>query len=123
VRDPLEERVPPEGTSDGIRNLDASWGEAVGRLLREEDSPRWVLLLSGSLVHLFDRSTFAQGRWLRFDLDDAFGRKEAASFDAIAALLSAETLCPNGESAAVLHDTLEGQSHKFTHGVSAKLLV
>jgi hypothetical protein len=119
--DPLEERVPPGGTSDGIRNLDASWGEAVGRLLREEDSPRWVLLLSGSLVHLFDRSTFAQGRWLRFDLDDAFGRKEAASFDAIAALLSADTLCPNGESATVLHDTLEGQSHKFTHGVSAKL--
>jgi hypothetical protein len=119
--DPLEERVPPGGTPDGTHNLEASWGEAVGRLLREEDSPRWVLLLSGSLVHLFDRSTFAQGRWLRFDLDDAFGRKEAASFDAIAALLSAETLCPDGESDVVLHDTLEGQSHKFTHGVSAKL--
>ncbi|WP_051340452.1 hypothetical protein [Azospirillum halopraeferens] len=119
--DPLEEAVPAGAAPDGTRHLEAAWGEAVGRLLREEDSPRWVLLLSGSLIHLFDRSTFAQGRWLRVDLDDAFGRKEAASFEAIAALLSAETLCPNSESATVLHDTLEGQSHKFTHGVSAKL--
>ncbi len=119
--EPLEEAVPGGAAPDGTRHLEASWGEAVGRLLREEDSPRWVLLLSGSLIHLFDRSTFAQGRWLRFDLDDAFGRKEPASFEAIAALLSAETLCPDSESAAVLHDTLEGQSHKFTHGVSAKL--
>ncbi|WP_052710045.1 hypothetical protein [Azospirillum thiophilum] len=119
--EPLEEEVPGGAAPDGTRHLQASWGEAVGRLLREEDSPRWVLLLSGSLIHLFDRSTFAQGRWLRFDLDDAFGRKEPASFEAIAALLSVETLCPDSESAAVLHDTLEGQSHKFTHGVSAKL--
>jgi hypothetical protein len=119
--EPLEETVPLGAAPDGTRHLETSWGEAVGRLLREEDSPRWVLLLSGSLIHLFDRSTFAQGRWLRVDLDDAFGRKEAASFEAIAALLSAETLCPDSESDTVLHDTLEGQSHKFTHGVSAKL--
>ena len=119
--DPLEQVVPPGAAPEGTAHLCASWGEAVGRLLREEDSPRWVLLVSGSLIHLFDRSTFSQGRWLGFDLDDAFGRKDAASFEAIAALLSAETLCPDGESTSVLHDTLEGQSHKFTHGVSAKL--
>jgi len=119
--DPLEEVIPKGAASDGTLHLEVSWGEAVGRLLREEDSPRWVLLLSGALIQLFDRSTFAQGRWLRVDLDDAFGRKEPASFEAIAALLSAETLCPDSESATVLHDTLEGQSHKFTHGVSAKL--
>ena len=121
TEDPLEARVPSGTASDGTAHLDTSWGEAVGRLLREEDSPRWVLLLSGSLIQLFDRSTFAQGRWLQFDLDDAFGRKEQTCFEAIAALLSAETLCPESESASVLHDTLEGQSHKFTHGVSAKL--
>jgi hypothetical protein len=79
------------------------------------------MLLSGSTVHLFDRNTFAQGRWVSFDLDDAFGRKETAAFDAMAALLSKDTLCPDGENATVLHDTLESQSHKFTHGVSTKL--
>ena len=120
-RNSLEQVVPPGRPRMAPDIYAASWGEAVGRLLREEDSPRWVLLLSGTLIYLFDRSTFSQGRWLGFDLDDAFGRKDAASFEAIAALLSAETLCPDGESTSVLHDTLEGQSHKFTHGVSAKL--
>jgi hypothetical protein len=119
--DPLEEIVPTDTAPDGTRTLDIAWGEAVGRLLREEDSPRWVMLLSGSVVHLFDRNSFAQGRWVSFDLDDAFGRKETQSFDAMAALLSKETLCPDGENTTVLHDTLETQSHRFTHGVSTKL--
>jgi hypothetical protein len=119
--DPLEEAVPALTAPDGRRSLEASWGEAVGRLLREEDSPRWVMLLSGSTINLFDRNTFAQGRWVSFDLDDAFGRKETSAFDAMAALLSKDTLCPDGENATVLHDTLESQSHRFTHGVSNKL--
>ncbi|WP_050044914.1 hypothetical protein [Bradyrhizobium sp. LTSP849] len=121
TEDPLEEAVPALTAPDGTQSLEASWGEAVGRLLREEDSPRWVMLLSGSTIHLFDRNTFAQGRWVSFDLDDAFGRKETPAFDAMAALLSKDTLCPDGENATVLHDTLESQSHKFTHGVSTKL--
>jgi hypothetical protein len=119
--DPLEETVSADAAPDGTRTLDIAWGEAVGRLLREEDSPRWVMLLSGSVVHLFDRNSFAQGRWVSFDLDDAFGRKAPQSFDAISALLSKETLCPDGENTNVLHDTLESRSHRFTHGVSTKL--
>jgi hypothetical protein len=119
--DPLEEAVPALAAPDGTGTLVAPWGEAVGRLLREEDSPRWVMLLSGSTINLFDRNTFAQGRWVSFDLDDAFGRKASLAFDAMAALLSKDTLCPDGENAKVLHDTLESQSHKFTHGVSTKL--
>src|ERR1700687_3713008 len=106
AEDPLEEMVPAGVAPDGTQTLEVSWGEAVGRLLREEESPRWVMLLSGSVIHLFDRNTFAQGRWVSFDLDDAFGRKEAQAFDAMAALLSKETLCPDGESTTFLHDTL-----------------
>jgi hypothetical protein len=121
AEDPLEEVVPARIAADGTPTLEMSWGEAVGRLLREEESPRWAMLLSGSTIHLFDRNTFAQGRWISFDLDDAFGRKEAQAFEAMAALLSKETLCPDGEAATVLHNTLEDRSHKFTHGVSTKL--
>ena len=119
--DPLDELVPAGTAPDGTSTAKISWGEAVARLLREEDSPRWVMLLSGSTINLFDRHSFAQGRWIGFDLDDAFGRKESSAFDAMAALLSKETLCPDGENTSVLHDTLETQSHKFTHGVSTKL--
>ena len=97
------------------------WTRVIGRIFTEEESPRWVMLLAGSNMLLLDRNTFAQGRYLSFDLDDAFGRKERDTFDCIAAFLSAKTLCPDGESDEVLHDRLEEQSHKFAHGVSEKL--
>jgi len=98
-----------------------AWSRVIGRLFTEETAPRWVLLLGGSVLLLLDRHTFAQGRYLAFDLDDAFGRRERATFDCLSAFLSRETLCPGGESDQVLHDRLEEQSHKFAHGVSEKL--
>jgi len=39
----------------------------------------------------------------------------------MAAFLSAQTLCPEGESDEVLHDRLEEQSHRFAHGVTENL--
>lgn len=97
------------------------WSKCLTRIFQEEDAPRWVMLLAGSRVLLIDGHTFAQGRYLEVDLDDAFGRTEKAAFDAIAAFLSQVTLCPGGETGTVLHDTLEDHSHKFAHGVSEKL--
>lgn len=97
------------------------WGRCLGCLFKEEDAPCWVLFLAGSQVSLFDRNTYAQGRWLSFDLDDIFGRKERDCFNHLAAFLSAETLCPGGESDDVLHDRLEEQNHRFAHGVTEAL--
>ncbi len=97
------------------------WTRLAGRLLTEEDAPRWLMLLAGSQVLLLDRNTWAQGRYLAFDLDDAFGRKEKDTFNHIAAFLSADSLCPGGESDEVLLDKLEEQSHKFAHGVTENL--
>lgn len=97
------------------------WSRCVGRVFTEEDAPRWILLLAGSQMLLLDRNTFAQGRFLAFDLDDAFGRKEKDTFNHIAAFLSAESLCPDGESDEVLLDKLEERSHKFAHGVTENL--
>nr|WP_321464387.1 hypothetical protein [uncultured Desulfobulbus sp.] len=79
------------------------------------------MLLAGSSLLLLDRHTYSQGRYLSFDLDDAFARKERATFDHIAAFLAAETLCPDGETDEVLHDRLEEQSHRFAHGVTDQL--
>ena len=97
------------------------WSRAIGRLFTEEEAPRWVLFLAGSQILLLDKHTFAQGRYLAFDLDDAFGRGEKGSFEVMAAFLSAQTLCPEGESDEVLHDRLEEQSHRFAHGVTENL--
>ncbi len=119
---PLEKQLLPEPDTTGtLRLCHGNWEKAVTRIFQEEDAPRWVMLFGGSQILLLDRQTFAQGRYLRFDLDDAFGRRENASFDSLALFLSAATLCPDGESDSVLHDRLEEKSHKLAHGVSEKL--
>jgi hypothetical protein len=99
------------------------WERLIGKVFTTEESPRWILLLAGSQVLLLDKHTWAQGRYLVFDLDDAFGRNEKTTFDHLAAFLSKKTLCPSGESDDVLHDTLEEQSHKFAHGVTDNLQI
>jgi hypothetical protein len=119
---PLPSQLAAEPDAGNHRRITAeNWSKAVVRIFREEDAPRWVMLLAGSQILLLDRQTFAQGRYLRFDLDDAFGRRENSSFDSLALFLSAATLCPDGESDSVLRDRLEEKSHKLAHGVSEKL--
>lgn len=121
--DPLDqavERLPPDD-DEAFKSFAGLWSEALPLIFRQEDAPRWLMLLSGSQIQLFDRHAWAQGRYLRFDLDDAFGRREAGAFEAMALLLGAATLAPEAEAEEPLHERLQGQSHRFTHGVSKAL--
>lgn len=121
--DPLDqavERLPPD-EDEAFKPFAGLWSEALPLIFRQENAPRWLMLLSGSQIQLFDRHAWAQGRYLRFDLDDAFGRREAGAFEAIALLLGAATLAPEAEVEEPLHERLQGQSHRFTHGVSKAL--
>jgi hypothetical protein len=120
--DPLEMAPLPQQLSEARNTLCAGdWSHAIGRVFTEEDAPRWVLFLAGSQILLLDKHTYAQGRYLAFDLDEAYGRDERSTFEHLAAFLSAETLCPEGESDEVLHDRLEAQSHRFAYGVTENL--
>jgi hypothetical protein len=121
--DPLGMSPRPEQLVDAADHLvcQGDWGRCIARVFTEEDAPRWMLFLAGSQVLLLDRHTYPQGRYLAFDLDDAFGRKERETFNHVAVLLAAETLCPGGESDDVLLDKLEAQSHRFAHGVTENL--
>jgi hypothetical protein len=120
--EPLEQDVIARSQHvDGLPTLSDSWEKAIALLFKQEDAPRWMMLLAGGRIYLFDAHTFAQARYLWIDLDEAFGRRQAATFDAIAALLSDEALVPQGESDEVLHERLREGSLKSTHGVSAKL--
>ena len=120
--EPLEQDVIARNQYvDGLPTFQGSWEKAIALLLKQEDAPRWVMLLAGGRIYLFDAHTFAQGRYLWIDLDEAYGRRQAATFDAIAALLSDEALVPQGESDEVLHERLREGSLKSTHGVSEKL--
>ena len=84
-----------------------------------EEPPRWVLLLSPFQIVLIDRAKWAQKRFLRFDLQEIFGRKEEATFKAMAALLHIDSLAP--EDGSSLLDTLDENSHKHAFGVTEDL--
>ncbi len=107
--------------SDEVKLFPDVWSKAIGKLFIEDDAPRWVIMLAGSVIHLFDREKYAGGRYLSFELDELLSRKDTDSLLATAALLSKETLAPDADQGSVLHDALEDNSHKFAYGVSDAL--
>ncbi|MDM8516842.1 hypothetical protein QUF76_11635 [Desulfobacterales bacterium HSG16] len=124
--DPLEMYPLNEQLSNPENQLCAgNWGRLIGRVFTEECAPRWVIFLAGSQILLLDKHTFAQGRYLAFDFDDAFGRNQKTTFEHVAAFISAQTLCPDGKTGGgsdeIIHDKLEEQSHRFAHGVTENL--
>ncbi|WP_018158481.1 hypothetical protein [Thioalkalivibrio sp. ALE14] len=120
--EPLEQPVQPSSHFvEGLPTLQESWEKAIAILFKQEDAPRWVMLLAGARVYLFDAQTYAQGRYLWIDLEEAYGRRQAETFQAICALLSVDALAPEGETDEVLHERLREGSLKSTHGVSEKL--
>ena len=122
VEEALEEFVEPVSeTVEGLPTLITEWERAIALLFKQEDRPRWALLLAGSKVYLFDAHAFAQGRYIYIDLDIAYSVKDKAAFDAIAALLAHDCVAPESESDEVLHEKLREGSVKSTHGVSEQL--
>ncbi len=107
------------------RVSDQPWEKVIGRIFTVEHPPRWILFHAGSQTLLLDQHTFAQGRYLAIDWDEAFARAaggdRGTDWPAIAALLSRECLAPKADSDAVLHEALSAGSHKFAHAVSSKL--
>lgn len=88
-------------------------------IFNQAEPPRFVLLLGNRQIVLLDRTKWAQNRILRFDLDEIFGRREADTFKAMAALLHRESLCPHEGSS--LLDNLDESSHKHAFAVSEDL--
>ncbi len=124
LRDSASGTTADAATGDGSKPAKlcaGDWTRCIGRIFTDEAAPRWILFLAGTQLLLLDRKTWSQGRYLAFDLDDAFGRREKETFNHVSAFLSAEALCPGGESDDVLLDRLEEQSHKFAHGVTESL--
>jgi len=109
--------LPKSSEGKGKR---ATWREILDeRLFRLDRSPRWVLFLTGTQALLIERHKWPQGRYLRFDLGELFGRKQAFALRAMAGLLHRDVLAP--ESGLCLHDTLDENSHKHAYAVSGDL--
>lgn len=84
-----------------------------------DEPPRWVMLIGGSGIVLLDRNKWSQKRYLEFDLDEIYSRKEETTFIAMTALLGKDSLCPN-EGANIL-DSFEDESQRNASGVSTDL--
>jgi len=96
-----------------------TWEWIIDAIFSAEEPPRFIIYLAGAHVTLLEAQKWAQGRYLRLDLDMAFGRKDTQAFFIAAALMSRETLCPDGDQ--LLHDKLEENAHKHAFGVTKDL--
>lgn len=106
---------------DGRQELDSAV-EAAGFLFACEPSPRYVLLLAGSVIVLADASAWHEGRYLALDLDIALGNGDdtvGGELDTAAALFGAESLLTRdgGNTLSELQD--KGRKHAV--GVSKEL--
>ncbi|MFF4893482.1 class I SAM-dependent DNA methyltransferase [Micromonospora chersina] len=93
----------------------ASW------LFAAETPPRYVLILSGGVITLADRSAWGEGRYLAVSLDTAYGRNDDKEYDVVAALLGADSLRPPAEGGTEPLADLVAGSRQHAVGVSSEL--
>lgn len=83
------------------------------------EPPRWVLLYGSNQVVLIDRTKWPSKRFLRFNMEEILGRREASTLRATAALLHRDSVCPADQIS--LLDRLDENSHKHAFAVSEDL--
>ncbi|WP_433288347.1 class I SAM-dependent DNA methyltransferase [Micromonospora sp. CA-244673] len=93
----------------------ASW------LFAAETPPRYVLILSGGVITLADRSAWGEGRYLAVSLDTTYGRNDDKEYDVVAALFGADSLRPPAEGGTEPLADLVAGSRQHAVGVSSEL--
>lgn len=88
-------------------------------VFRQENPPRWVLLLSDRQGILIDRYKWSQNRMLRFDWEEILGRRDDKTLKATAVLLHRDSLAPTEGQCRL--DSLDENSHKHAFAVSDDL--
>ena len=92
---------------------------ATKSLFAMAEPPRWIIFIGLNQIALIDRNKWNAKRYLQFDLEEIFSRREETTFQALAVLLHRESLCPNDGNS--LLDKLEENSHRHSSGVSQDL--
>lgn len=92
-------------------------------LMPEDRRPRYVLMLAGNTVFLFDQDKWARGSYLQFSLDDLYFQAQIKNYRLYYALFHLlcckETLASDGQT--VLMDTLIEESYKNAYEVTKDL--
>lgn len=88
-------------------------------LFAQEEPPRFLLVIGMNQIALIDRNKWNEKRYLQFELEDIFSRREEQTLQAMAVLLHKENLCPDDGKA--LLDTFDEESQRNASGVSQDL--
>ncbi|MDR1639477.1 MAG: class I SAM-dependent DNA methyltransferase [Clostridiales bacterium] len=83
------------------------------------EPPRWLLFIGMDGIALVDRLKWNEKRYLHFDLETIFSRKEESTLQAVSIFLHRESLCP--DEGFSLMDKLTDNSHRHANGVSQNL--
>ncbi|ACV62292.1 conserved hypothetical protein [Desulfofarcimen acetoxidans DSM 771] len=96
-----------------------TWADYAGMIFSQDEPPRWLILAGHTQLVLLDREKWNAKRLMRFDLAEIYSRRETTTFQAMAAFLAADSLCPaEGES---LLDAWDENSHRHAFAVSEDL--
>ncbi|TNH22357.1 class I SAM-dependent DNA methyltransferase [Micromonospora orduensis] len=100
-------------------------GAKLASLLFAADNPkpRYVLILSGGVITLADRTVWGEGRYLAVSLDTAYARNDDKELDVVAALFGADSLRPPAEGGTEPLADLVAGSRQHAVGVSSELRV
>ncbi len=104
-----------EVTSTALANEEL----ATKILFTMPEPPRWLLFIGLNQIALIDRNKWNAKRYLLFDLEEIFSRREETTLQAMAVLLHKESLCP--DEGSPLLDKLDENSHRHASGVSQDL--
>ena len=105
-----------EGDEDGRRDEALTNEELLSKVLFGLDEPpRWVLFIGLRQIALIDRNKWNDKRFLVFQLDDIFSRREDTTLQAMAVLLHKDSIAKG------LLDVLDDNSHKHASEVSKDL--
>lgn len=99
----------------GIPNEDL----ATKAMFSMNEPPRFIVFIGMNQIALIDRNKWNEKRYLQFELEDIFSRREETTLQAMAVLLHKDNLCP--EEGTALLDELDANSQKHAAGVSQDL--
>lgn len=88
-------------------------------LFAMSEPPRFIVFIGMNQIALIDRNKWNEKRYLQFELEDIFSRREESTLQAMAVLLHKDSLCPN--EGVSLIDELDSNSQKHAAGVSQDL--
>ena len=83
------------------------------------EPPRFLMFIGMNQIALIDRNKWNEKRYLQFELEEIFSRREESTLQAMAVLLHKSSLCP--EDGTALLDELDANSQRHAAGVSQDL--